>query len=61
VLHHGEVVERGTHRKLREGGGLYDRLYRLQIGAAGGAVRVDPEDAGATDPDLRLRISAAHG
>ena len=32
VLHHGEVVERGTHRSLIERRGLYDRLFRLQTG-----------------------------
>ncbi len=32
VLHHGEVVERGTHRTLMSHGGLYERLYRLQAG-----------------------------
>ena len=32
VLHHGQVAERGTHRELLAGGGLYDRLYRLQVG-----------------------------
>ena len=32
VLHHGRVAERGTHRELLERGGLYDRLYRLQVG-----------------------------
>jgi len=34
VLHHGEVVERGTHRALLERRGLYDRLFRLQAGDA---------------------------
>jgi ATP-binding cassette subfamily B protein len=32
VLHHGEVRERGTHRALLSAGGLYARLYRLQVG-----------------------------
>jgi len=32
VLHHGETVERGTHRELLSRRGLYDRLYRLQAG-----------------------------
>jgi ATP-binding cassette subfamily B protein len=33
VLHHGQVVERGTHRALMARAGLYERLYRLQAGA----------------------------
>lgn len=32
VLHHGEVVERGTHDLLLARQGLYDRLWRLQSG-----------------------------
>ncbi|MEO8138377.1 MAG: ABC transporter ATP-binding protein [Gemmatimonadota bacterium] len=31
VLHHGEIRERGTHRSLLEQGGLYQRLYQLQL------------------------------
>lgn len=31
VLHHGEIRERGTHRSLLAEGGLYERLYRLQL------------------------------
>lgn len=31
VLHHGQVVERGTHRELLARTGLYARLYRLQV------------------------------
>jgi len=33
VLHHGQVVERGTHAELLARRGLYERLYRLQVGA----------------------------
>ncbi|HMF88977.1 MAG TPA: ABC transporter ATP-binding protein [Gemmatimonadaceae bacterium] len=32
VLHHGEIVERGTHRELIERGGLYSTLWKLQAG-----------------------------
>jgi ATP-binding cassette subfamily B protein len=32
VLHHGEVRERGTHRDLLARGGLYEKLYQLQLG-----------------------------
>lgn len=38
VLHHGEVIERGTHAGLLSQNGLYDRLYRLQIGSNPGLV-----------------------
>jgi ATP-binding cassette subfamily B protein len=31
VLHHGEVREQGTHQELRAAGGLYARLYELQL------------------------------
>lgn len=31
VLHKGEVIERGTHTELISLGGLYQRLWRLQI------------------------------
>ena len=39
VLHHGTVRERGTHRQLLAKRGLYDRLYRLQVGAARDALK----------------------
>ena len=32
VLHHGQVRERGRHGQLMARGGLYERLYRLQMG-----------------------------
>ena len=31
VMHHGEIRERGTHRELLAAGGLYERLYQLQL------------------------------
>jgi ATP-binding cassette subfamily B protein len=31
VLHHGELVEQGTHEELLERGGLYAKLYELQF------------------------------
>jgi len=34
VMRHGQIVERGTHRELLRRGGLYERLYRLQVGEA---------------------------
>ena len=37
VLHHGQVMERGTHRDLMGRRGLYERLYRLQAGGGDGA------------------------
>lgn len=61
VLHHGEVVERGTHRALRVAGGLYDRLYRLQVGEGGSGAGQASVDSSAPDPSVRLRIGAAHG
>ena len=38
VLHHGEIREQGTHAELLARGGLYRRLYELQI-QDGGAQR----------------------
>ena len=31
VLHHGEIRERGNHRELLTQGGIYQRLYQLQL------------------------------
>jgi ATP-binding cassette subfamily B protein len=38
VLHHGRLVEDGTHDSLLAAGGLYARLYRLQFSSVGGAI-----------------------
>ncbi len=35
VLHHGRVRERGDHASLLRAGGLYRRLYELQVRQAG--------------------------
>lgn len=35
VMHHGEIRERGTHGELLARGGLYRRLYELQIQGGG--------------------------
>lgn len=32
VLHHGQIRERGTHQELLREGGLYGRLYHIQLG-----------------------------
>ncbi|KAB2962463.1 MAG: ABC transporter ATP-binding protein [Thermoanaerobaculia bacterium] len=37
VLHHGRLVEQGSHRELLAGGGLYRRLHELQSRDAGRA------------------------
>ena len=37
VVHHGEIRERGSHRDLLAAGGLYSRLYRLQLQGGGRA------------------------
>jgi ABC-type multidrug transport system fused ATPase/permease subunit len=31
VLQHGEIRERGSHRELLALGGVYQRLYQLQL------------------------------
>ena len=31
VMHHGEIRERGSHRDLLAAGGIYQRLYQLQL------------------------------
>ncbi|WP_144510045.1 ABC transporter ATP-binding protein [Bacillus sp. FJAT-22090] len=35
VLHHGEIVERGTHQQLLNEKGLYHKMYLLQNGVVG--------------------------
>lgn len=54
VLHHGEVIERGTHRELVGAGGTYERLFRLQGG-------VDGEREFAVASDIRLPTDVTLG
>jgi len=39
VLHHGRILERGTHRELLARDGLYGRLHQLQLGTDLAGVR----------------------
>jgi len=52
VLHHGEIVERGTHRHLLARDGLYARLWLLQSGER-------PDDKGMTITALAAPLSGA--
>ncbi len=63
VLHHGEVVERGSHRTLLDHAGLYERLFRLQAGDAGGpTTRVQTgKESPASGASARLPTGATRG
>ena len=49
VMHHGRIVEAGTHRALLQERGIYHRLYQLQVGleahGSGPATLASPEVA----------------
>ena len=49
VMHHGRIVEAGTHRALLQERGIYHRLYQLQFGleapGSGPATLASPEVA----------------
>ena len=54
VVHHGRIVEEGTHRALLERRGIYHRLYQLQFDpegrASGPAPLASPEVSPQVDP-----------
>jgi ATP-binding cassette subfamily B protein len=54
VLHHGEIIERGTHRALLAAGGTYERLFRLQGGG-------EAEREFAVTSDIRLPTDVTLG
>jgi ATP-binding cassette subfamily B protein len=47
VLHHGQVVERGTHHELLAARGTYERLFRLQGGEVSRSAPTDKLPQGA--------------
>ena len=58
VLHHGQVVERGTHSALLAARGTYERLFRLQ---GGEAPRTAPTDKSPKGVPPRLPTGATVG
>jgi len=62
VLHHGAVLERGTHRGLLSQQGLYERLFRLQVGEGSKSAAGWPETlSGQQERDQSLPTGATHG
>jgi ATP-binding cassette, subfamily B, multidrug efflux pump len=45
VMHHGRIVEEGTHDALLRARGIYHKLYRLQFGLGAGASGPSPRAA----------------
>jgi ATP-binding cassette subfamily B protein len=58
VLHHGQVVERGTHSALLAAQGTYERLFRLQ---GGDSARSGPADKLMPNGPVRLPTDATVG
>jgi len=58
VLHHGQVVERGSHSELLAARGTYERLFRLQ---GGESARTAPTDKSPQGAPPRLPTGATVG
>lgn len=63
VLNKGELREQGTHQELLAAGGLYQKLYELQLSSDEGRAEIAPgpvgEAAGAAEGDARAAGIAA--
>ncbi|MNB93949.1 putative multidrug resistance ABC transporter ATP-binding/permease protein YheH [compost metagenome] len=59
VLHHGEIVERGSHDELMALEGRYYRMYQLQLGAGAGTAQT-ADTAAPGKPAAVLQPSLKH-
>ena len=57
VMHHGRIVEEGTHRALLEERGIYHRLYQLQFGRDMETSESPPVAA----PEMTVKVDPASG
>lgn len=57
VLHHGQIVERGSHDELMALGGRYFRMYQLQLGAGANGNAAEQPQALPSHPVTRLQPS----